>query len=450
MRIKLGVNLTLAEIARAVDAKHLSAEKIEYIATDSREVMPGDLFVAIKGENQDGEGFVPEAEARGGIPFCVGKTKTGICVSNVTDALLMLASYYKKKLTKLEHTVAITGSVGKTTTKEFLKEISSVKYKTHATKGNMNNLLGMPLTLLCAPRDTQVLILEMGMNHSGEISKMSKCVQPNIALITNIGTSHIGNLGSRENIAKAKLEIKDGMKNGRLIIPYAEELVKDVRNAESFSANNISADYYVKKISKSRVEIYEKRGEILSSDFTYAQEHLLSCLACAVAASRKIELSSDDVIRGISSISEHNIRQNIVRTKKIYFLEDCYNASFESVIAAISVMEGLEGYERKSLMLGDILELGTFSEELHRRIGERISPSVFTNLFLYGSHARYIMLGALENGFPINRIFCNLSDNINYSARKILDSSVDGEIILLKASRKMKLERIIDIINSKI
>ncbi len=449
MRIRLGEGLTVEEIAKAVGAKHLSKEKIEYITTDSREAGPADLFVATKGERVNGEDFVSEAEAAGSIPLCVGKTQRGICVRNTITALLRLAEYYKKKLTRLKYTVAITGSVGKTTTKELLKTILSPKYKVHATQGNMNNELGMPLTILCAPLDTEVLILEMGMNHLGEISNMSKCAQPSIAIITNIGTSHIGNLFSREGIAKAKLEIKDGMKNGKLIIPYGEDLLKDVSDTESFSTKDMSADYFVRKNSSNNVEIYEKGKLILSTQVTYSYEHLMSCLVCAVCATRKMSLSADEIIAGLSLISQYNVRQNIIKVNKLYFLEDCYNSSLESVIAALSVMEGMDGYARKSLMLGDILELGEFSESIHRKIGEMISPYVFTNLYLYGSFVRHIMLGALAAGFSIERIFCNFSDNINYSAAKILANSVDNEIILLKASRKLKLERIIDIISSE-
>ncbi len=447
MRIKLGYKMTLSEISSVLNSTCPCEKSIGYITTDSREVKSGDLFVALRGENYNGEDYVEEAIAKGAIALCTRKRKGAIVVHNTTDALLDLAAYYKKGLKRLKYSVAITGSVGKTTTKEFLKQISSVKYKTHATIGNMNNHIGMPLSVLSAPMDTEAIILEMGMNNLGEISKMSGCIKPDIAIITNIGTSHIGNLGSRKNIAKAKLEITEGQADGSLIVPYGEDLLKGAK-AKRFSTSDISADYYLQSKDKDNISLYENGRCAFTSNFSFTDQHLLTCLAAAIAAAREMRLTEAETVNGILLISKDNIRQKIIRAKNIYFLEDCYNSSIESVKADIDVMNGLVGYSAKSLLLGDILELGEHSEKIHEEIGRMISQSDFKNLYLYGNHARYIMSGAVDAGFPESRIFGNFSDDISISARQLIDNTSENEIILLKASRKMRLERIIEIVKA--
>ena len=252
MRIKLGIPLELSEVVEATRGRlneKCHKSKIKFLSTDTRELEPGDLFVALRGERYDGNDFIKYAKERGAITL--GDDISADILTKFGNAsLLFLASYFKNKLKRLKYTIAITGSVGKTTTKEFTKILLSTQYSVHSTPQNYNNLIGMPLTLLSAPADTEILILEMGMNRLGEISQMSKCAKPDIALITNIGTAHIGNLGSKENISKAKKEIFDGMTDGEKIIPYGEELLSNIENATYFSTVYEDADVFINKLDK--------------------------------------------------------------------------------------------------------------------------------------------------------------------------------------------------------
>lgn len=447
MRIELSVPLSTSEIIEATGAKSrdVNEQIITHISTDSREVMPDDLFVAIKGNNFDGEDYVDTALNRGATPLSTRAKDGVIVVSDTRAALLSLASYYIKKLPYIIYKIAITGSVGKTTTKEFLKVLLSEKYKTHASAGNLNNEIGMPLSVLSAPKDSEVIICEMGMNHTGEISKMAKALEPDIALITNVGTAHIGNLGSRENIARAKLEVLDGMKKGVLIVPSGEPLLRASSPKYTLSIDDKSADFHLSN-EDGDIVFYKNKTRVFARKFAFSDEHLLYCLCAAISISALCNLDDEHLNRGISLISHENIRQKIISRQNIDFFVDCYNASEESVLAALKSLFALSGYDKKSAVLGDILELGEHSRNIHYRIGERICDYNLRRLYLFGKESASIRDGAIKGGFPLENIFYNSdATRPDITASQIKENSASGEIILLKGSRGMRLERILDL-----
>lgn len=452
MRIKLGIPLRLKEIADAVSGISDKDEAIEikYLTTNSKEVEKGDLFIALDGKDASGESFVNEAICRGATPLCRARCDGCISVESTRSTLLSLASYYKNKLTHLRYTVAITGSVGKTTTKEFLKVISSVKYKVHSTKGNFNNDIGMPLSILTAEEDTEILILEMGMNARGEISALSKCAKPDIAIITNVGTSHIGKLGSRSEIAKAKLEILDGLGEHPLIIPYGEPQLPKRPGDISFSIWDHKADLTVKRIEEAHGEVNIRfRDEELLCSFSPLGKHNLLCLAPAVAAGMLAGLSNQEIKMGISSISNENIRQSVIFCNNFYILADYYNSSYESVIADADMIFELSGYNGCSALIGSILELGEYAEEIHYSLGARLSKYRFQNLYFIGEYADALSRGAIEAGFDSSRVFKNpSSDTPMATAKDIIHNTHSGEIILFKASHAVRLERVYEILKS--
>ena len=337
MRIRLGIPLSIGKIAEATDGT-LSANKdllITHICTDTRELMRGDLFIALKGERYNGADFAAEAKRKDALILSSVGSTSDVFHPDTRLALLNLASFYARNLPYLLYRIGITGSVGKTTTKEFLKLLLSERYITHASAGNFNNEIGLPLSILSAKEDTEILLMELGMNGRGEISRLSKCLEPDIAVITNIGTAHIGRLGSREEIARAKLEILDGMKNGKIIVPKEENLLSKIKEKETFSITDTDADYYIKSGETASVEIY-KRGEIFcSADFALPEEHHRKCLAAAAAAAISAGISPNQLSRGISLISRDNIRQTMFLAENYCFYADCYNASRESMLAAI-------------------------------------------------------------------------------------------------------------------
>ena len=447
MRIKLGKSMKLKEIALATGGS-LNSERndiIEYITTDSREVQKGDLYVAVNGERYDGNTFIYDAAQKGGLILSSESDLSDIYVSDTVKGLLSLSSFYIKRLENLKYKIGITGSVGKTTTKEFLKTILCEMYHVHANKGNLNNCIGMPLSVLSCPPEAEIIIMEMGMNHPGEISRLSKCLCPDIAVITNIGTSHIGYLKSRSAIAKAKLEITDGMSGGAVIVPLEEPLLRKASRLRTYSTKNASADFYLHHSKDGTVSIYHNGFLLGSSSFQFEEKHLIKCLAAAVGAGLCTGINPVCLHDGISNISDENVRQKNVSIKNINFYTDYYNASFESVTACIEYIRSLRGYSRKSLILGDILELGEHSDAIHRKIGRLINCRDFYNIFLFGNNAKYIGNEAISRGFPAEHVFCNcLIESPEITALQVIKNSIPGELLLVKASRGMKMEKVME------
>ncbi len=446
MRIKLGAPMSLKEIACAIGGKLLSFcnPTIEYVSTDSREVLTGDFYIPIKGEKFDGEDFVEEVLQKGCYAISSKNENAHIFVKDSAGALLDFASYYNKTLPYILYRIGITGSVGKTTTKEFLKALLSTTYKVHANEGNYNNEIGLPMSILSAPQNSEILLMELGMNHQGEIHRLSNCLRPDMAIITNVGSSHIGNLGSKENIAKAKLEIADGMNEGRIYVLANEELLTDAKNRVTLSLTDSDADFYLRSFG-SNIAVYKQGEKYAEAPFAFREEHLKKCLlfACAIA----IDLGVDSLLleEGISQISSVNLRQRIYNLDKYVFVDDSYNASLESIIASYDFVKSMGKSANKSLLLGDVLELGKISEDIHYQIGKSIDRGLFNSVFLFGNFAQHTKRGALDNGFPADRIHINtLLERPDITALQVKKYCTEGEIVLMKASRGIRLERILE------
>ena len=258
------------------------------------------------------------------------------------------------------------------------------------------------------------------MNGQGEISRLSKCLRPDIALITNIGTAHIGKLGSREKIAKAKLEVLDGMRGGVLIAPFEEILLHDIKEKECFSLKSRSADYYIEDTDNGHYPVYKNGGLFCEAAFSLTEEHHKYCMLAACAIAIKSGISPNQLSIGIAKISRDNIRQTAFFAEKYHFHNDCYNASRESMLSAINEFQKVDFEGKRSMALGDILELGAMSDEIHFEIGRAILEDRTNNLFLFGDAAEKIGLGAIENGFPRERIFIN---------RNTVITGIDGYLL---------------------
>lgn len=445
MRIKLGFPLTEREIAACVGGIAHNDNTIEYITTDSREVMRGDLFIALDGEKYNGENYVCDVIKKGAIPMSQASRNVGITVYNTREALLLLAGCYIKRLKNLKHRIAITGSVGKTTTKEFMRVILAEEYKIHASHENYNNEIGMPLSILSAYDDTEVLVCELGMNHSGEIRRMANILLPEIAVITNIGSSHIGNLGSREAIAKAKLEITENTANKVTLVPTDERLLSSAKNKITFSLNDHGSNFTLLVRKDNYITIYKNGEPILSERFAFRDTHLYTSLLISIAVATLTGESIANIKRGVIKISAENIRQKMIFGKRFNFCADFYNSSPESLFAALDSLMRLDNFASKSALIGDILELGDFAESIHYEIGRRLCKYNLHRLYLFGPLSINTLKGAVDSGFPLERIFIN--DNIDsphITVDQIKQNSNSNEIILMKASRALKLERILE------
>lgn len=445
MRIRLELPLTANEIARAMGAftKVDDNIKFSFITTDSREALSKDLFFALDGERISGENFVDDAKKRGA--FCISSLSrdADFTVHNTEEALLALASYYKTKLINLKYTLAITGSVGKTTAKEFSAAVLSRKYKVHKTYQNYNNLLGTALSVLTAPIDTEILILEFGMNHLGEIKLLSDMLRPDLALITNIGCCHIGNLGSREMIARAKLEILSGMSNERLLAPYGEPLLEKPRKY-SFSIDSLDADYYLKS-SDGNCELFFSGKSILTFKTSYKASHHLKALLCALAFSHILKLNADELISGIKIAETIELRQRLIKFNGFTVFDDTYSSSPEAVEADFEFLNLHFPDKPKSCVLGDMLELGTKTQEMHKRIGVIAVKHGARKIYAFGAYAYLIKEGALNAGMPAAsiRIFTEAAPH-EAIAKALIKNVKQGEIVLIKASHALCACKILD------
>ena len=428
---------------------------LENFSKDTRNISVGDTYIAIKGETFDGNMFIDNAFSKGAICCIIDndtnidsnkyKDKTIIKVNDSIKCLQSLAQY-KRSLYNIP-VIAITGSVGKTSTKDIVYEVVSKKYKTLKPIGNLNNHIGLPLTIL-GLKDHEALIVEMGMNHLKEISLLTSIAKPNIAIITNIGTAHIGNLGSRENILKAKLEITESLsKEDTLIINNDNDLLhkessilKDKYNLITIGINNKS-DYVATDILDN---IFSSSFKIDNNNITInvGSEAFIYNSLVAYATGKILNIDTKDIIKAISQfkLSEHRLEKKISKSG-ITIIDDTYNANQDSMINALTLLSKVKN-KRRVAILGDILELGEFSKEIHQNIGKIITPNTLDILITIGNYSKYIKEEALKNNFNQNNIYSykdykEAIDNIY----NIIDTN---DIVLLKASHGMDLVKIAD------
>lgn len=438
----------------------------ENFSRDTRKINKGDVYIGIKGERFDGSSFWEEALKKGASVVIVEnisftqdnkelwKDRTIIKVQNTLQALYEIASY-KRSLYNIP-VIAITGSVGKTSTKDIIASVVSQKYKTLKTEANFNNNIGLPFTILKL-KDHEALVLEMGMNHLGEIHLLTSIAKPNICVITNIGTSHIGNLGSRENILKAKLEILDGCKNPTIIINNDNDLLhswykneKYNKNIKTFGINEVS-DYNSNNIkmeiksSKFTCKINHKKVEI---NVPVGGEHFILNSLCAIAVGNELEIENEKIKKGIGQFELTKKRMDIIEFKNcIKIINDSYNASFESMKASIKYLSTFDK-NRKIAVLGDMLELGKFAKELHENVGKEIYKNRIDILICSGDSSKYIAKQAENEGMKKELIyFCKDKDQI---IQQIIEIMKPNDIILFKASNGMKFFEIVDELKNKI
>lgn len=444
--------LVIKEILDKVNGKSDYPETaFRGVFTDTRKPLKGGLFIALKGENFNGNDFVEKAFDEGAnAVLCDKSVKTprpAIFVDDVSVSLLLLARYYGSLFNI--PTVGITGSVGKTTTKDMTALVLSGKFKTVKTEGNLNNNIGLPMSIFNIEEDTEAAVFEMGMNHKGEISSLSKTLRPALGVITNIGSSHIENLGSRENILKAKMEILDGMEKGAVLLLNGDcDLLENVRlsdyNVIFFGINNKNCE-----IRAEKVEILNDctRFDISYNSKSYpvvlpvAGEHFVYDALAAFSAG--VLLGADPLSAGLSlkSYAPSGLRQKIEIVNGATFIEDCYNASPDSVKAAINVLSNMKD-KRKIAVLGDMLELGVYSQKAHEDLGKYLVFKNIDILFTYGEKSRFIAKEANKNGMNAKNIHSFIDkDEIS----KALKSTIkEGDAVLFKASRGMKLENVIN------
>lgn len=440
--------LTFKEAAAAVGSSTELFGSFDCVCTDTRKITQGCLFVAIKGENFDGHDFAAKAVEAGAKAVIVEKDcglgERQILVENTRLALLDLAGYYRS-LFKIP-VIGITGSVGKTTTKEMVHAVMSAKYNTLKNEGNLNNEIGVPLTLFRLDNTHEAAVIEMGMSGFNEISRMTKAVKPDAAIISNIGVSHIEHLGSRAGILKAKLEILEGMKeNAPLILNGDDDMLVTVRPGAHpviyYGIENESVNYKASDITSKEDETELTVGFSGGSgrvSLPYPGRHNVYNSLAAVAAGKLFGIEPEDAFEALKGYVPAGMRQRINKKHGMIFIEDCYNASPDSQSAALAVLGSMNA-ERKIAVIGDMLELGSVSEKAHYEVGKKAAENAVDAVFTYGKRSLETARGARENGVAWVESF----EDKQALSKKLGSCLEEGDAVLFKASRGMKLEDVI-------
>ena len=457
------LSLKLKEIVEAVDGKILQGNPdhiVNNMSIDSRRVKPGDLFFAIIGENNDGHNFIPEAVDNGAKIVITSrsiKPYSGlaiILVRDTTRALQDLASYIRDKIKSLK-VIGITGSAGKTTTKDIIASILSEEKRVLKSKGNYNNEYGLPLSLLELDGNEDIAILEMAMRNRGDISRLAEIARPDIGVITNIGPAHLENLKTIENIASAKAELLTGLNSdGTAVLNYDDEYIREMVNSYddlekiTVSLKNKDVDYYADQIEyikngeESRFRVHEgDNNYILEMD--RAGEHNIYNALAAIAVARTMGISWDSIKNGIKDIEVTELRQEIRKIDGIRIINDSYNANPLSMKAGIDSLLNIEG-KRKIAVLGAMLELGRIENAAHKEIGKYLYKNGIDVLIGVGSMGEIIAEGAVEAGMAEQNIY--VYDNNEDAASFINKIMRSGDAILVKGSRALEMEEIVDLL----
>ncbi len=442
-------SITVKQVAEFCGAESHIDGVITRVSIDSRDVDENTLFVALIGERFDAHNFVEDVLSKG--------VKAVVCSKNVGDdprilyvkdtglALLDIAHGYRK-LFDIPF-IGLTGSVGKTTSKGMIYSVVKKKFNALRTEGNLNNEVGVPRTLFCLEEHHEAAVIEMGMNHFEEISRISKAVEPSIACITNVGTAHIENLGSREGILKAKCEILDGMAKGSTLI---------INGDNDMLATLELEDYELVRFGIEGADL-DMRAEDISSDacgstFTavFAGEkarvfvpsvgiHNVYNAMCAMCVGMKLGYTLEEAASGIKDFQPEGMRQKITVINDITFIEDCYNANPDSMKASLDALSTIcKG--KSYAVLGDMLELGDYSQQAHRIVGEKAAQVGCEYVLTYGELSRYIADEAIKNGCKAKSF-----ETKEEIADFLYDCVTEGDAVLFKGSRGMKME---DIFNS--
>ena len=467
MKITLSMQngITAHELARmcrgVLKNEDHSNLKINALCTDSREADANTAFFALVGERVDGHDYIPAAIAQGcrciisQEPVSPAIADDSVVLIAVKDSEMALSYMASAQLEgKSFPRIAVTGSVGKTTTKDMIAAVMREAKKTYVSEGNHNSVIGMPLSVMEIPEDTECAILEMGMSDFGEIERMSLVAEPDIAIITNIGTSHMQTLGDRAGICRAKLEILCGLKKGGYLILNGDQPILSKVSGRSYhtlyvSLKRSNADFFAQNI---RVELGGTYFDVVHKGVTYSDfyvpvsgRHNVWAALYAFAAATLQGLSPEQIKKGLSQFQGAGMRQQIEHFGDMTILEDCYNASPESMRAAIDVLcECAPKGGRRIAVLGDMLELGKESIEFHRGVGGYLKRCGVDLLVAVGNDGVEIAQGAVADGFsPANVLLFIDRDDIDGIVKGLSSRIKAGDTILFKASRGVRLERVI-------
>jgi len=457
--------LTCKEIILATNGILVSGkneQEILGVSTDSRSIQAGNLFIPIKGEKFDGHSYINNALENGAIGtltqqdlFCEDgyedkyDNKIIIRVKDTLKALRDIAVYYRQKFAI--PFIGITGSVGKTSTKDMIARVMEQEYIVLKTQGNFNNEIGVPLTIFNLDDTYQAAVVEMGMSAIGEISRLTSIVRPKVAVITNVGISHIEKLGSRQNILKAKMEIFEGLsRDGLIVLNGDDNLLYGLKGFLNFRTVYYGMDegldyqaYNIQNAGEAGIyfDINIKNSEYKIHVPLPGVHNVYNALA-AIAVGVEMGIEMEYIIKGISEFVSGKMRLNIIKSNGIKLINDAYNANPQSMEAALRVLKDVGDIRRRIAVLGDMFELGDWEKNAHVEIGRLAFNLGIDYIIAVGKNAAYIAEGALAAGAPSQNVkhFSN-----NKTAIEFLKPFIaEGDAILVKGSRGMKMEEIVE------
>jgi len=433
------MGFTLQELINATGAKVIAANDdvdLLTVSTDTRQIGVNMIYLPLKGENFNGFDFIQDALKKGADGYFTDdinnvypESDVILYVPDTKKAYLQIAEYYRNKISP--KVIMITGSSGKTTVKEMMAAVSEQKFITHKTKLNHNNEIGLCQTFLSMPENTQVLVAEGGMRGPGEIELLSEYTKPDIAIITNVGTAHIGRLGSVENIAKAKCEIVKYLnKKGVLIAPNSDLIKKYNNFCGKTEYINFSSDIKIRRITNDKTEFDYKYERYV---IPQSGEHNAQNASLVIEAAKELGMNKEEIQTGLLNYKSVENRWQLIKTGKFSIINDCYNANPDSVKAAVKTFVNMSEFP-KIIILGDMGELGNKEIFYHEQIGEYLNNCNFDYLITFGNLAANIRTK--------NVPYKNFSDKKEL-AKYLKENFKDGANVLLKASRSMKFEEII-------
>lgn len=465
-------NLTLANIASACGGQYVGAEElknteIQGAVTDSRQIAAGFLFIPVKGERVDGHAFIPSVFEKGALAVLSEKPLENcpgpyILVKSCLTALKQIAAFYRSQLTI--PIVGITGSVGKTSTKEMIAAVLSTKYNVLKTAGNFNNEIGLPLTILRIQEEHEAAVVEMGISEFGEMHRLAEIAKPDVCVITNIGVCHLENLGDRDGVFRAKTEVFEHMKKGAAVILNGDDdkliRVKDAggntpvfyslgkcawENEEMATEGTASGhfDIYMDEVENlglkgSRAHLHTPKGSIPVEIPIPGEHHLYNAMAAA-GVGLTLGLTLEEIKTGMASAQTIGGRSNLIRANGMLIIDDCYNANPISVKAAIDLLKS--GSRRTIAVLGDMGELGEREKQLHYEVGAYAARAEIDVLICVGTLSREMEQGAIDAGGNTQVFYFSTKEEM---LPQLLDMVEEGDTILVKASHFMEFSKVVE------
>lgn len=445
-------SFTLRQALDACSGKYfgemdLLETELSSIVTDSRKVKKNSLFAAIAGERVDGHNFIASCIEAGAVCALCEKTPADnsphILVENTKQALIDIATAYR--LTFSIPFIGISGSVGKTTTKEMIASVLSQKFNVHKTQGNFNNDLGVPLTLFALEEDAEIAVIEMGISDFGEMTVLSRIVKPDVCVLTNIGNCHLECLGDRYGVLKAKTEMFEFMTEGGTAFLCKDDdklsTVSEVKGKKpitfgltenaDFSADGITSNNEDRTTFTVKYEDKEFEATVYALG-----KHMVSNALCATAVGKHFGLEDSEIAKGISEYKPAGSRQNVIKTEKLTIIDDCYNANPASMRASLETLAGFSG--RRVAILGDMKELGKTENELHKEIGRFAVEKNLDLVIAIGDLA----LNMYKEARPF--IDCEWFETVEEAKLEMYEMLTIGDTVLVKASHSMKFDEIVE------